>query len=203
MPRRFLAERRRDPYYRAAQREGRRSRASYKLDFLLDRFPLLRRGSRVLDLGAAPGGWALAVRERLGSTGEVVAVDSRPLEPIPGVTVVRGRVGDPVLARRLGERRFDLVLSDLSPRISGAYATDHARSVGLVQEAFGLAEGLLVSGGSFVAKVFAGDLLEDLEAGLRPSFDALHRTKPPASRGASSEMYLVGVGYRRHSDEGP
>jgi 23S rRNA (uridine2552-2'-O)-methyltransferase len=196
MPRRFVEARRWDPYYRAAQREGLRSRAAFKLAYLDDRFHLFRASSRVLDLGAAPGGWSVVARERLGPRGEVVAVDPRPLEPIAGVRVVRGRVGDPLLVSRLGPNLFDVVLSDMSPRISGAYATDHARSVELVRAAFGLARTVLRPGGKLVAKVFDGDLLDALERDLATSFDRVRRTKPPASREPSSELYLVGVGFR-------
>jgi 23S rRNA (uridine2552-2'-O)-methyltransferase len=196
VPRRFLEERRRDPYYRAAQRSGLRSRAAFKLEFLDDRFHLLRPGARVLDLGAAPGGWSIVARERVGAGGTVVAVDPRPIEPIEGVRFVRGQVGDPALVGRLGPDPFDLVLSDMSPRISGAYATDHARSVELVRAAFGLAQAVLGPGGKFVAKVFDGDLLGPLERDLGASFDRVRRTKPPASREPSSELYLVGIGFR-------
>jgi len=198
MPRRFLYERRQDPYYQAAQRSGLRSRAAFKLEFLDDRFHLLRPGSRVVDLGAAPGGWSIVARERAGVRGSVVAVDPRPVEPIDGVRVVRGRVGDPALVSRLGPDPFDLVLSDMSPRISGAYATDHARSVELVRAAFAVAQAVLRPGGKFVAKVFDGDLLDGLEHDLAASFDRVRRTKPPASREPSSELYLVGVGFRLH-----
>ena len=196
MPRRFVEERRRDRFYRAAQREGLRSRAAYKLAYLDDRFRLFRPGQRVLDLGAAPGGWSLVARERIGARGDVVAVDPRPIEPIPGVQVVRGRVGDPELRGRLGAEPFDVVLSDMSPRISGAYATDHARSVDLVRAALGLAHGVLAPGGTFVAKVFAGDLLDDLVEEVAQSFETVRRTKPPASREPSSELYILGLGYR-------
>ncbi|HZY91352.1 MAG TPA: RlmE family RNA methyltransferase [Thermoplasmata archaeon] len=196
MGRRFLNERRRDPYYRAAQREGLRSRAAFKLAYLADRFPILRKGDRVLDLGAAPGGWTLVAQERVGRRGSVVAVDQRSIEPTEGVTLVRGRVGDPALLARLGSEPFTVVLSDLSPRISGAYATDHARSVGLVREALALAEKILRPGGRLVAKVFAGDLLEELEAELAARFERVQRTKPPASREGSSELYLLAFGFR-------
>jgi 23S rRNA (uridine2552-2'-O)-methyltransferase len=199
MPRRFLEERRRDPYYRAAQRSGLRSRAAFKLEFLDDRFHLLQPGAKVLDLGAAPGGWSIVARERTGPRGRVVAVDPRPIDPIDGVRFVRGRVGDPSLVDRLGPEPFDVVLSDMSPRISGAYATDHARSVGLVQVAFELARAVLRPGGSFVAKVFDGDLLANLERDLGPSFDRVRRTKPPASREPSSELYIIAVGFQSRS----
>ena len=196
MPRRFVRERRRDPFYRAAQEEGLRSRAAFKLAYLDDRYGLLRPGTRVLDLGAAPGGWSIVAADRVGPRGRVVAVDQRSIAPIPGVSVVRGRVGDPGLAARLGAARFDLVISDLSPRISGAYGTDHARSVALVRDAVELARRVLAPGGAFAAKVFDGDLVDDLEREVGASFDRVRRTKPPASRDASSELYLVATGFR-------
>ncbi|MCI4368944.1 MAG: RlmE family RNA methyltransferase [Thermoplasmata archaeon] len=195
MPRRFVSERRRDPFYRAAQREGLRSRAAFKLAYLAERFPVFHEGDRVLDLGASPGGWSMIAHQCLGDRGEVVAVDPRKLEPIPGVIYMRGEVGSPALAARLKGRSFDVVLSDMSPRISGAYATDHARSVELVRTGFALAKPLLVDGGTFVAKVFDGDLLDGLEADLRPLFQRFVRTKPPASREGSSELYLLGFGF--------
>jgi 23S rRNA (uridine2552-2'-O)-methyltransferase len=199
MGRRFVAERRRDPYYRAAQSEGLRSRAAFKLEYLLSRFPILRAGDRVLDLGAAPGGWSIVAREHVGRRGEVVAVDPRAVDPIDGVTVVRGTVGSPGLADRLGVVPFDVVLSDMSPSISGAYATDHARSAELVRSAFSLADRVLGDGGSFVAKVFAGEELEELDRDFEPRFRRWTRTKPPASRERSSELYLVGLGFRRRA----
>jgi len=196
MSRRFRAERRRDPYYRAAQAEGLRSRAAFKLGHLDRRFHLLRPGLRVLDLGAAPGGWSLVAAERVGPTGRVVAVDPRAVEPIVGVEFVRGRVGDPRLLLRLGDERFDLVLSDLSPRISGAYATDHARSVALARDAFLLARERLAPGGAFVTKAFDGELLPGFERDLATEFARVVRTKPPASREHSSELYVLAFGFR-------
>ncbi|MGD0719363.1 MAG: RlmE family RNA methyltransferase [Thermoplasmata archaeon] len=195
MVRRFVAERRRDPYYRAAQKEGLRSRAAFKLSFLASRYPILRPGARVLDLGAAPGGWSLVARSLIGARGTVIAVDVRTVEAVEGVHPLRGRVGDTSLIARLGNEGFDTVLSDLSPRISGAYATDHARSVDLVRAAFTVAREVLHPDGSFVAKVFDGDMRAELEADLRPAFARWVRTKPPASREQSSELYLIGLGF--------
>lgn len=203
MGRRFLRERRADPYYRAAQQRGFRSRAAFKLAFLAERFPLFRFGDRVLDLGAAPGGWCVVASERVGPTGHVVAVDPRPVEPLERVTWVRGRVGDAALPARLGPERFDVVVSDMSPHISGAYSTDHARSVELVRAALTLAAQELRPGGTFAAKVFAGDLLDDLQQEMEPMFDRVARTKPPASREKSSELYLVGLGYRPKGPPAP
>lgn len=195
MGRRFVDQRRRDPYYRAAQAEGLRSRAAFKLAYLADRFPIFRAGNRVLDLGAAPGGWSLVASERVGRRGQIVAVDPRLVEPMPRVEVIRALVGAPGLAARLGPTPFDVVLSDMSPRVSGAYATDHARSVALVLDAWALAQQVLKPGGRWVAKVFDGDLLAEAEAQMRPAFDRWQRTKPPASREQSSELYLLGFGF--------
>jgi len=196
MGRRFVDQRRRDPYYRAAQREGLRSRAAFKLAYLDERFHLFRPGAYVLDLGAAPGGWSVIALERIGRRGHVVAVDPRPIEPAEGLRVVRGRVGDPNLVGRLGDAPFDIVLSDMSPSISGAYSTDHARSVELVRAALVLARQVLDVGGTFVAKVFAGDMVDELVHELEADFDKVLRTKPPASRAPSSEIYLVARGFK-------
>ncbi len=199
MGRRFVAQRRADPYYRAAQADGLRSRAAFKLAYFADRFPIFHPGDRVLDLGAAPGGWSLVAAERVGPHGSVVAVDPRTIEPMDRVTVVHGTVGAPGLRDRLGPEPFDVVLSDMSPRISGAYSTDHARSVDLVLSAWTLAQEVLAPGGRFVAKLFDGDLLATTEARIRPSFEHFRRTKPPASREQSSELYLLGWGFRPRS----
>jgi 23S rRNA (uridine2552-2'-O)-methyltransferase len=195
VPRHFVEQRRRDPYYRAAQREGLRSRAAFKLAHLAERYPIFGSGDRVLDLGAAPGGWSLVAMDLIGGSGEVVAVDPRGIDPIDGVTVVHGRVGDPRLLDRLAGRPFDVVLSDMSPTISGAYATDHARSVALVELALALAEQVMRPKGRFVAKVFEGDLVGTLDAVGRTRFTKWIHTKPPASRAASSELYVIGLGY--------
>jgi 23S rRNA (uridine2552-2'-O)-methyltransferase len=195
VPRRFVEQRRQDPYYRAAQREGLRSRAAFKLAHLAEFYPIFGTGDRVLDLGAAPGGWSLVAMDLIGPSGEVVAVDPRGIDPIDGVTVVHGRVGDPRLLPRLRGRPFDVVLSDMSPTISGAYATDHARSVALVESAFELALKVLRPNGRFVAKVFEGDLVPTLDAKGRSRFRKWVHTKPPASRSSSSELYVIGLGF--------
>ncbi|MGI0052997.1 MAG: RlmE family RNA methyltransferase, partial [Thermoplasmata archaeon] len=200
MARRFLAERRRDPYYRAARSDGLRSRAAFKLDHLARHYPIFRAGDRVLDLGAAPGGWSILARRYVGPKGSVVAVDPRGFEPIEGVEWIRRSVGDPALPERLRGRRFEVVLTDMSPRISGAYATDHARSVELARAGWRLARELLAPGGSFVAKVFDGDLLPGLEEEIAAEVDSLSRTKPPASRAPSSELYLIALGFRLRAE---
>ncbi len=203
MARRWSQQRRQDPFYRAAQREGLRSRAAFKLLELNERYHFLRPGDRVLDLGASPGGWSLIALDAVGPRGEVVSVDVRAFEPLEGGRFVRGRVGDPALRARLGDVLFHVVLSDMSPTISGAYSTDHARSVELVRQAFLLAREVLRKDGTFVAKVFQGDLLEELRQELAPEFRQLVVTKPKASRESSSEMYFLGRGLKSGSDLAP
>jgi 23S rRNA (uridine2552-2'-O)-methyltransferase len=198
-----VADRRKDVYYRAARREGLRSRAAFKLVHLAERFPIFRPGDRVLDLGAAPGGWSLVALQIVGPRGAVVAVDPRTFEPIEGVRWVRGRVGDADLTEAIGPGTFQVVLSDMSPSISGAYATDHARSVSLVQSALRLAQQTLAPGGSFVAKIFDGDLIGELDATARPMFRRWQHTKPPASRAASSEIYVLGFGFHGAARDPP
>lgn len=193
---RWSQERRRDPYYRAAQRDGLRSRAAFKLLFLQERFHLLRPGQRVLDMGAAPGGWSVVARDLVGPRGQVVSVDLRGFEPLEGVTFLRGRVGDPRLLERLGPEPFDVCLSDMAPTVSGNYDVDHARSVELAELAYRLARQVLRPGGGFAVKVFQGDMVEDLRRRISQGFEAVNATKPPASREASSEMYLVGRRFR-------
>jgi len=134
--------------------------------------------------------------DRVAPSGIVVAVDPRPIAPAEGLRVVRGRVGDPSLIERLGDGRFDVVLSDMSPSISGAYATDHARSVDLVRSALALALRVLAPRGAFVAKAFAGDMIGELVLEVQPHFATVDRTKPPASRAPSSELYVVARGFR-------
>ena len=186
MPGAWSNERRRDPYYRAAQREGLRSRAAFKLLFLQERFHLLHNGDRVLDMGASPGGWSLIARDLVGRRGEVVAVDLRAFEPAQGVLILRGRVGAPRLIERLGDRPYAVTLSDMAPTVSGNYDVDHARSVELADLAYELARRVLRPGGAFAVKVFQGDMTGDLRARLARGFRRVDATKPPASRGASS-----------------
>lgn len=195
----WARDRRHDVYYRAAQQEGLRSRAAYKLIQLQDRVKIIPEGARVLDLGASPGGWSLVAKMLTGLEGTVTAVDLRNFERAEGITFLRGRVGSPELMERLTGQRFDVVLSDMSPSISGNYSTDHARSVDLVRSALALAIEVLEPGGAFVAKLFDGDLTVGVRREAQRVFGTVSVTKPTASRSRSSEVYLVGKGFSRRS----
>src|SRR6267143_5560279 len=185
-----------DPYVHRARAEGYRSRSAYKLIEIAKRDRLARPGDHVVDLGAAPGGWAQALAERVGRSGRVVAVDLLEIAPIPGVTVVRGDFREETVLQRLEHalngRKLDLVVSDMAPNLSGVRATDQARSVHLCELALAFAEDHLKPRGAFLVKVFQGSGYPEFLAAMRAVFIAVASRKPGASRGDSKEMYLVG-----------
>jgi 23S rRNA (uridine2552-2'-O)-methyltransferase len=191
-----------DPYVVAARREGYRSRAAFKLIELDERFHLLRRGGRVLDLGCAPGGWTQVAIERVGRQGRVVGVDLAETTPIAGATVLRADLTDPVAVDAVKQALgggADIMLSDMAPATTGHAATDHLRIVALAEAAFAIAEEILVPGGIFVAKVFQGGAEGELLARLKQSFVELRHAKPPASRAESAETYVVAKGFRKRA----
>jgi 23S rRNA (uridine2552-2'-O)-methyltransferase len=194
---RWLSRQLNDPYVRKAQAAGYRSRAAFKLIELDDRFRLLRKGARVLDLGAAPGGWTQVAVERSGPG--VVAVDLLPMEPVPGATVLRGDLADPAVAdaaiAALGGKA-DVVLSDMAPNTTGHPATDHLRIMALAEVATDVALQVLAPGGAFVCKVFQGGSEREMLAALKQRFASVRHAKPPASRKESAETYVVAQGFR-------
>ena len=206
---RWLARQLNDPYVAAAQAQGFRSRAAFKLIELDDRFKLIAKGCRVLDLGAAPGGWTQIALQR--GAGQVVGVDLLPIEPIAGATLIRGDFDDPEMPGRLIALMggpADLVLSDMAPNTTGHAATDHIRIMGLAELALQFAASVLAPGGGFVAKVFQGGSEKEMLMPLKQLFATVKHAKPPASRKESSELYVVAQGFRgaqaadRHDFEG-
>jgi 23S rRNA (uridine2552-2'-O)-methyltransferase len=185
-----------DPYVHRARAEGYRSRSAYKLIEIAKRDRLARPGDHVVDLGAAPGGWAQALAERVGRSGRVIAVDLLEIAPIPGVTIVRGDFREETVLRRLKDtvegRKLDLVVSDMAPNLSGVGATDQARSIHLCELALEFARVHLKPQGAFLVKVFQGTGYPAFLAAMRGVFVAVASRKPRASRGDSKEMYLVG-----------
>lgn len=186
-----------DPYVERAKAEGYRSRAAYKLAELDDKFGLLRKGMRVVDLGAAPGGWSQIAVER--GAGKVVGVDLLEVEPIVGATIL---VGDFTEASTVEAVRTalggeaDLVLSDMAANTTGHRATDHLRIVMLAEAAATFAEEVLAPGGAFVAKMFQGGAEGELLTRLKSRFEKVRHAKPPASRSGSAETYLVAQGFK-------
>jgi 23S rRNA (uridine2552-2'-O)-methyltransferase len=188
-----------DPYVRAAQARGLRSRAAFKLIEIDEKYHLLKPGARVVDLGAAPGGWTQVVAQKAGPRGRVVALDLLAMDPLPGATVLQGDFQDPaaeqaVLAALDGPA--DLVLSDMAPNTTGHGATDHLRIIGLAELALDFAIKVLAPGGGFVAKVFQGGSEKTLLEALKRNFASVRHAKPPASRKDSSELYVVAMGFR-------
>ena len=186
-----------DPFVAKARALGYRSRAAFKLIELDERAHLISRGARVIDLGCAPGGWIQVLVER--GAGRVVGADLSPVEPIAGVVILQGDVGDPGVQARLVELAgggADLVLSDMAPKTTGHRQTDHLRIVGLVETAADFAVRALRPGGAFVAKAFQGGETAGLISGLKRRFDRVRTLKPRASRAESSEIYLVATGFK-------
>ena len=189
-----------DPYVHRARAHGYRSRAAYKLIEIADREGFARPGDAVVDLGAAPGGWAQALAERVGRSGRIVAVDLLDIAPIPAVTVVRGDFQEETVLQRVEDaldgRKLDLVVSDMAPNLSGVRATDQARSVHLCELALAFAKDHLKPRGAFLVKIFQGTAYPEFLAAMRAVFIAVASRKPGASRGDSKEMYLVGRGLK-------
>jgi 23S rRNA (uridine2552-2'-O)-methyltransferase len=189
-----------DPYVQRAKAEGYRSRAAYKLLELDKKDRLFVPGQLVVDLGAAPGSWSQVAVAKLGTRGRVVAVDILPMEPLAGVHFVQGDFREPeVLAALLAElrgRKIGLVISDLAPNISGIGVSDQARSMYLCELALEFARQCLAPGGALLVKVFQGAGFTEFLAGMRKSFVKVGSRKPEASRGRSSEMYLLGKGFK-------
>ncbi len=192
---RWLREHFQDPFVKKAQVEGLRSRAAFKLTELIERDRLLRPGMNVVDLGAAPGGWTQVVRESLGDSGRVIALDVLPMQGVAGVDVLQGDFRDAALLARLeallGGTRLDLVLSDMAPNMSGVVLVDQARAMELAELALAFARRWLKPGGAFLVKLFHGVGFDDFVRDLRQGFERVSMRKPKASRARSREVYAL------------
>ena len=197
---RWLSRQRKDPFTRKAVETGKTSRAHFKLEQLNQRFKLLKPGMRVLELGAAPGGWTCYVEEEIAPGGLLVAVDFRPVTIGAETILVEGLFGDPEVDNKIDEilegRPLDLVLSDMAPNISGIRTADQARSMELVELAESAADRWLKPGGTLVVKIFQGDGVEDWIRRIRTKYGVFKQVKPEASRPDSREMYAVAQKYR-------
>lgn len=184
-----------DPYVQLAKHEGYRSRASYKLLEIIERDHLLKPGMRVVDLGAAPGGWSQVVAQKLAGQGKVIALDLLEMLPLAGVTFIQGDFReDAVLAelvKALDGRPVDLVISDMAPNLSGVGLVDQARAMHLAELALEFALQHLKPGGSFLVKVFQGDGFDEYIRTMRGHFRQVATRKPKASRGRTNETFLL------------
>jgi 23S rRNA (uridine2552-2'-O)-methyltransferase len=199
---RWLERQLNDPYVARAHAEGYRARSAFKLIELDDKYRLLAPGKRVVDLGAAPGGWSQVSAARVRSSAAnplVVAVDYLDMDPIPGVTILKLDFLDedaPEKIRAALGAEADLVLSDMAAPTTGHRRTDHLRTIALCEAAADFAATILRPGGDFVAKAFQGGAEGELLARLKRDFSSVHHVKPPASRVGSVELYLVAKGFR-------
>jgi 23S rRNA (uridine2552-2'-O)-methyltransferase len=190
-----------DPYVARAKREGLRSRAAFKLAEIDDRHKVFKLGARVIDLGAAPGGWSEIAARRAGAQGRVIALDILDLKPIPGVEFLQLDFLDPSAPDRLkamlgAEGKADVVLSDMAANTTGHRQTDHLRIMALAEAAADFAREVLAPGGVFLCKVLQGGTEATLLAALKRVFETVKHVKPPASRSDSAELYLLAKGFR-------
>lgn len=196
---RWLERQLNDPYVAEAKSRGFRSRAAFKLLQLDQRFHLMKRGQRIVDLGAAPGGWTQVAAERVGPAGRVVGIDLLAVDPIRGAVLIALDFLDAAAPERLRAALggpADLVLSDMAAPTTGHAKTDHLRIIALAEAAHGFAAEVLAPGGAFVCKLFQGGATGDLLAALKRDFAGVRHVKPAASRADSAEIYLVATGFR-------
>ena len=197
---RWLQEHVNDPYVQRAQKDGYRARSSYKLIELNEKDRLIRPGMLVVDLGSAPGGWSQVASRLVGDKGRVVATDILPMDAIRNVDFIQGDFREePVLGEileHLAGERPDLVLSDMSPNISGVDSADQAASIYLLELALDMVQRVLKPGGVFVAKLFQGVGSDEYLKGLRKAFEKVTIRKPAASRSRSREVYVVAKGFK-------
>ena len=197
---RWLKEHFDDPWVARAQAEGWRSRASFKLLEINEKDKLFRPGMRVLDLGAAPGGWSQVAAKQVGSTGLIVASDILPMEPIADVTFLQGDFREEDVFQKLLDildgHKMDLVLSDMAPNMSGNRSVDVPRALYLAELALDMAVRVLGPDGRFLVKVFQGEGYDQYRRDMQAAFSKLTTRKPEASRPRSNEVYLLGSGLK-------
>jgi len=205
LPKAWVRERRRDYYYRKAKEEKYRSRAAYKLLEATKKYRFIKSGDIVVDLGAAPGGWMQAARKIVGEKGFVLGVDVRFIEPVgfPNVQTLIADVTDSQIIENIREiltSPADVVISDVSPNISGVWELDHARQIDLAQRSLHIATSIMKTRGNFFIKVFHGDMLKDFVGEVKQHFGFVKLVKPKASRARSSEIFVLGVHMKRISE---
>jgi 23S rRNA (uridine2552-2'-O)-methyltransferase len=200
---RWLSRQLNDPYVQQAQKEGYRSRAAFKILEMDQRFRLLKPGQKVVELGAAPGGWSQVVLEKIKAGtprgGVLIAIDLLPFKPLEHLVFIQGDFLDPQVQQQVLDTSgvgVDLVLSDMAASTTGHRSTDHLRTMNLADAAFAFAKATLKEGGAFVTKVFQGGAHKELLDQLHAHFKIVKHVKPPASRQESPEMYVVCLGFR-------
>ena len=195
-----------DPYVARAKREGYRSRAAFKLLEIDEKFHILKPGQKIVDLGAAPGGWSQIAAKKVGPKGRIVGIDLLPIDPMAGVEFIQLDFLDESAPGRLVEMLggpADLVMSDMAANTTGHKKTDHLRIIGLAEAAIYFAREVLAPGGAFVAKVFQGGTENQLLNDLKRDFAVVRHVKPAASRADSAELYVLATGFRGAAGQTP
>jgi 23S rRNA (uridine2552-2'-O)-methyltransferase len=189
-----------DPFVKKAQLDGYRSRSAYKLTELNEKDRLIRPGMRIMDLGSAPGGWSQVAGKLVGAKGRVLATDILPMEPIKNVDFIQGDFTDEAVVAQLldwlGGGKFDLIISDIAPNITGIDSADQASSMYFLELALDTVRQTLKPGAIFVAKMFQGSGSDQYVKDLRTSFEKVLIRKPAASRAESREVYIVAKGFK-------
>ncbi|MEM0216645.1 MAG: RlmE family RNA methyltransferase [Candidatus Bathyarchaeia archaeon] len=206
MTKAWIQERKRDYYYKKAKVENYRSRAAFKLLQAVKKYNFIKEGDVVVDLGAAPGGWIQAARKIIGDRGFILGVDLKPIKPFPedNIRTIIGDITEEETIRQIIElipRKADVVLSDVSPNISGIWELDHARQIDYANRALEIAIRILKPQGNFFVKVFQGDMLDDFIKEVKRYFEFVKVIKPKASRAKSSELFVLATNLKKEFTE--
>jgi len=206
LPKAWIRERKNEHYYKKAKAENYRSRSTYKLVQVNEKYAFIKLRGVVVDLGAAPGGWIQAARKVVGRHGFVLGVDIKPIEPFPQeyIRTIIGDLTDPGIVEQIMSflpRKPDAVLSDAAPNITGVWEVDHARQIDLASKALDVTLQILRPGGTFFVKLFQGDLMDEFVQTVKSHFSEVKFVKPAASRAKSSEMYLLAIDLKNNTNE--
>ncbi len=198
---RWYTEKKKEHFYQEARRVGYRARSAFKLQQIQHRFHLIQKNDVVVDLGAAPGGWSQVAKELVGGQGVVIGVDLSSIKPLDGVEMIQGDITQADTVERIKEvmngRNADVILSDMSPDISGVYSVDQARSAWLCECALIIVDQVLRPGGRFICKIFEGEDTKAFIEKVNPRFSAVKTFSPEASRKSSSEVYIVAKSFKK------
>jgi 23S rRNA (uridine2552-2'-O)-methyltransferase len=196
-----LTQARKDQYRKFAKQKGYRSRAAFKLLQLNKSYKVIKKSDKVVEFGCAPGGWIQVLRQIVGQSGFVLGLDLKDVSPLPGTKIIKGSIEDPLLTQILLQTidpgdKFDVVLSDMSPNVSGIWEVDHERQISLTKHALHASTRILESGGNAIYKIFQGSSTQSFVDELADHFVLIKLSKPPASRQESSELYLICLGFK-------
>jgi len=193
---RWYQEKKKEYFYNEAKRKGYRSRSAFKLKQIQNKFKIIKKTDFVLDLGAAPGGWSQVSNEIIGKNGKIIGIDLLNIKPIDGIQFLQEDITEKStilkIIKIVGENGVDVLLSDMSPNISGNYSIDHANSIHLCKQSLNLVDKILKDNGNFLCKLFMGEEFDDFIKIFKNKFKNVKLYSPPASRKSSSEIYIIG-----------